>query len=277
MRARQTIYNNPDEFREGSEDMARGVNGSEPRWRSPEFWLIIMMLVFMTVILIAVMFLPFPLQGDSTGVTAETIMGFRRDVFTAVVTAFAAWIGAGAAYFFGRENMREAITAIKGVTPREILEQKRLSEVMRPLEPTVTEKDTIETVQERVLKDPGKWFVTILDEQGRLSNVIHEEAIQRYLADNMKTKDKAAKEVYVDLMETPIKDVVEYIEGKSKDIAKLAKLIYIHVPMSTEQNCAGALERMDREEKYLTFIVDSKGIPKGYLTTGDLRKELFQT
>ena len=250
---------------------------SEPRWKSPEFWLIITMLFFMIVLLIPVMFVPFPLQGDGTGVTAETIMGFRRDMFTAVVTVFAAWIGAGAAYFFGRENMREAITAIKGVTPREILERKRLSEVMRPLEPTVTEEDTIETVLKKVLDEPDKWFVTILNEQGRLSNVIHEEAIQRYVADNMKEKEKAANEVYARLMEVPIKDVVKYIEEQSKKKKKLAKLINIYVPMSMEQNCKIALESMDKEEKYLTFIVDSKGVPKGYLTTGDLRKTLFQT
>lgn len=196
-------------------------------------------------------------------------------MFTAVVTAFAAWIGAGAAYFFGRENMREAITAIKGVTPREILERKRLSEVMRPLEPTVTEKDTIKTALERVLKDPEKWFVTILDEQGRLSNVINEEAIHKYLADKTKEETKVAKEVYADLMETPISEVVKYIEDQSKTTRKLAKLINIYVPMSIEQNCITALDMMDKEEKYLTFIVDAQGVPKGYLTTSDLRKALF--
>lgn len=252
--------------------MARGLNGGESRWKSPEFWLVVLLLIFMTVILIPVMFVPIPLQGDSAGVTAETIMGFRRDMFTAVVTLFAAWIGAGAAYFFGRENMREAIAAIKGVTPREILERKKLSEVMRPLEPTVTKEDTIETVLERILKDPDKWFVTILDEQGRLNNVIHEETIQRYLADKMKTESEAAKKVYVGLMKTSIKDVVQYIETESRDRTKLARLINIYVQMSMEQNCVTALERMDKEEKYLTFIVDSKGVPKGYLTTNDLRK-----
>lgn len=152
----------------------------------------------------------------------------------------------------------------------------RVSAVMRPLEPTVTENDTIDTVKQRILTDTEKWFVTILDDQGRLSSVINEEAIERYLAENIKTQTQAAKDGYTDFLKTPIKNVIKFIEAESKKSKGLAKLINAYVPMSMEQNCINVLEQMEKEEKCLTFIVDSEGKPKGYLTTTDLRKLLFQ-
>lgn len=153
----------------------------------------------------------------------------------------------------------------------------RVSAVMRPLESTVTENDTIDTVKQRILTDTEKWFVTILDDQGRLSSVINEEAIERYLAENIKTQTQAAKDGYTDFLKKPIKDVIKFIEAESKKSKFLARLIDAYVPMSMEQNCINVLEQMEKEDKCLTFIVDSEGKPKGYLTTADLRKLLFQT
>ena len=43
----------------------------------------------------------------------ETILRFKRWLIALLVTTFSVWIGAGAAYFFGRENLREAIEGIK--------------------------------------------------------------------------------------------------------------------------------------------------------------------
>lgn len=237
------------------------------------------MLCFMTVILCSITFIPFPLQGTITNLTAEKIIDFRRGIFSAVLTAFAAWIGAGAAYFFGRENFKEAMMAIKPPippTPKAILEKNTLGEVMRSLEPTVVVNDTIDTVRKKCLDDPAKWIVTVLDEKGRLKTVFHEESIQIFINDKIKEADESAKKVYADLLKTPIIDVVDYIRDKYKGTEKLTTLIDIHVELGPEEKCLTALSRMDVEGKYLTFILDSNGIPMGYLTTNDLRKLGFQ-
>jgi len=147
---------------------------------------------------------------------------------------------------------------------------------MRPLEPTVLVNDTIDTVLKKSLPDPGNWIVTVLDEQGKLITVIHEEAIQIFLNDKIKESDETAKEVYAKLLQTPINEVVNYIKTEIKNPEKLSTLIDIYVPLDIENKCLTALSKMDMEGKYLTFILDSNSAPMGYLTTNDLRKLGFQ-
>jgi CBS-domain-containing membrane protein len=197
-------------------------------------------------------------------------------MFTAVITAFAAWIGAGAAYFFGRENLRQAIQAIKGQTPREILERKKVSELMMLLEPTVTEDLTIEAIQERLSNDPKMWYVGIVDSNSRLLNVIHEEAIQNYISDKLKNgKQRMVEDLYKEIMDVKIGEVVKEIKKLSADRPNLSKLIDIHVAVGPDENCSSVLDKLDQENKFVAFIVDANGVPRGHVTTGDLRRALF--
>ena len=48
----------------------------------------------------------------STGVPPADALAYRKDVLSIIITAFGAWVGAGAAYFFGRENLRVAMDGL---------------------------------------------------------------------------------------------------------------------------------------------------------------------
>ena len=246
-------------------------------WESKEFMLVVILLFFMTVILLGTIFLPFPEQKLDDSVTWDTIIDFRRELFSAVITAFAAWIGAGSAYFFGRENFREAVQAITGKSARELLREKKLGEVMRPVEAVVKISDTIKTAFDKVLTDPQMWFVIGVDAKGLLSSVVHEDAIQRYITDKMKASDAKANELYEKIRsESTIKDVIDHIKTESTKIQKLSQLIDIQVTMKMDDNCVTAQEKMDENRKRLTIVVNDKGIPIGYITTGDIRKIILQ-
>lgn len=85
---------------------------------------------------------------------------------------------------------------------------------MKPLKPTVLVNDTIDTVKKKILADPGDWFVTILDEQGKINTVIHEECIQRFITAKMIDTEESAKKYYAELLKTPIIEVVDFIRDK---------------------------------------------------------------
>lgn len=200
----------------------------------------------MTIIICVILFLPFPIQGPTDATTTGQIISYRRDMFTAVITAFAAWIGAGAAYFFGRENLRQAIQAIKGQTPREILEQKKVSELMMPLEPTVTEDLKIGTIQERLSNNLKLWYVAIIDSNSRLLNVVHEEAIQHFISERLKNgKQRMVEDLYKEIMDVKIGEVVKEIKNMSVDKPNLEKLIDIHVAVGPDENCSSVLDKLD--------------------------------
>lgn len=81
-----------------------------------EYYLAISMLIALVILVIIVLYVP--LSGNDT-------LEFRRTSLTLIVTAFSAWIGAGAAYFFGKENLRVATESLTSVItpPKERLAQ----------------------------------------------------------------------------------------------------------------------------------------------------------
>jgi hypothetical protein len=69
-------------------------------WKSPEF-VLVAILVGALLLVIGMIF------AFTRGTTAEVVAS-RKDLLAIILGAFGAWIGAGAAYFFGRENLRTA-------------------------------------------------------------------------------------------------------------------------------------------------------------------------
>jgi hypothetical protein len=47
-------------------------------------------------------------EGGINNISSKEILDYRKEIIAIILTAFGAWIGAGSAYFFGRENMKEA-------------------------------------------------------------------------------------------------------------------------------------------------------------------------
>lgn len=141
----------------------------------------------------------------------KTLMDFQKEIFTVTVAAFSAWIGAGAAYFFGRENLRVAtdkILEMRGLPPMEKLRKTPILDMRPPsVDWTVTRSTPLKEVFERLKEDPMRWFIIVVMEDGRLEHVIDEEGLYRFITDNpeMTPDTILADKTINDLLYTTIK------------------------------------------------------------------------
>jgi hypothetical protein len=78
----------------------------ESSWKSPEFLLVVVMLFVLLLLVLLILWAPIP--NVSSDAEATMALDYRKNILTVIITAFGAWVGAGAAYYFGRENLREA-------------------------------------------------------------------------------------------------------------------------------------------------------------------------
>ncbi|MDO8637918.1 MAG: hypothetical protein Q7R34_17070, partial [Dehalococcoidia bacterium] len=115
------------------------------------------------------------------------VLNHRKDLIAIILGAFGAWIGAGAAYFFGRENLREATSSIlrmKEPSGEEMLIRTSVADLKpKPLPRTFKDSDTVAEVLKWLLDDPDRFFATIVDNRGKVKYLLHEEAIYRLIAD----------------------------------------------------------------------------------------------
>ncbi len=150
---------------------------SQPRASSTsEFWLVVAMLIALFLLIIALLAFTYFLRSDSA------VLDFSKVALSILVGAFGAWIGAGAAYFFGKENLaessastEEALRIALGVS-----KPKRI----RDLTLTVMNKDfmfNFDSKKDEVLKKLNAsqyidyWWVPVCDQGGKgiLEDIIH--------------------------------------------------------------------------------------------------------
>ncbi len=85
------------------------------------------MLAALTILVIWITSSPFP-DGPGMNTTAALVLDYRKNLLAVLVTTFGAWVGAGAAFYFGRENLKDATKSLleaQGVTGKERLAAKR--------------------------------------------------------------------------------------------------------------------------------------------------------
>jgi hypothetical protein len=77
------------------------------------FWLVVIMLGILLVLTAGLLW--FPVEHTTTDATGHKVTVIDKELLeyykwslSALLGAFGAWIGAGAAYFFGKENLRES-------------------------------------------------------------------------------------------------------------------------------------------------------------------------
>jgi hypothetical protein len=80
--------------------MNGGKNMNNKEIITPEFVLIIVMLVVLAVLWM-------PVTRNDSSVTVTDLLDFRQSVLATIIMVFGAWVGNGTAYFFGCENLRE--------------------------------------------------------------------------------------------------------------------------------------------------------------------------
>ncbi|MBU0513355.1 MAG: hypothetical protein KJ621_01160 [Proteobacteria bacterium] len=247
-------------------------NSIEPRgWKTPEFLLVVVMLLILTFLVCAVLWLPISLNGSNKA-TAKDILDFRRTILSIIITAFGAWVGAGAAYYFGRETQRESARSLlkmRDLSGRELLRQTPISKIPpRKIQWTVKTSDDLGPVMTKLREDPDLWFITIVKDDGTLETVIHEEAIWRFVDAQV-----IAKTPYDDIEKTKMSAVLAFIKETKKLADRIGK---IYVPVTPDNTAEMADVLMQSKKVFLAVICDESGKPTHFITTGDLRVLLVQ-
>jgi hypothetical protein len=168
------------------------------RFGGAEFWLVVIMLLVLSALVLAVLFSP-PIvldvesqDGQATVAVEDRelvndVFEYRRTILAVIITAFGAWVGAGAAYFFGRENLREAtrnMLQMREPSAKDRLRKTPVREIPPlPLDWRPTEKAKLKEVHARLTERPDYWFIPVFDDKGGLVTVLEEEAFWRYLYD----------------------------------------------------------------------------------------------
>ncbi|MBU7046890.1 MAG: CBS domain-containing protein [Theionarchaea archaeon] len=228
-------------------------------WKTPEFCLVVVMLFVLTVLVFLVLWMP---MGTAS---AEDVLEYRRNILTIIITAFGAWVGAGAAYFFGHENLRAATTNILRMQELSTRERLHLT-IIREIPPRVIDWKVktdrkVEEVLERLREKHDRWFLPIVGEDGTLETVLHEEAVWRYAIE----KKNSYKQ-------DDISKVLDFV----KENPELGGLKDISVKVTMNDSVAHANELMQNRNVCLALVVDEKEKPTHYVTTGDVRRVLLQ-
>lgn len=250
-----------------------------------EFWLVIGMLVALISLILTIL-LP-TIDQPNLGALTEPDRTFknlhdynalyldnRKDILSIIITAFGAWIGAGAAYFFGRENLRvaaEGLLAMRRMSARELLSKTSIKQIPpTPIDWTVDKDTLVSEVRTKLDDDPSRWFIPVVKDDGSLETVINEEALWRFL---LATEGQESPPLGSPPLpqEGKISDLLAYIETNPG--LKRFNQIYVTVTMETTVGAANDL--MESRKVYLAIVV-TEGKPTHFFTTSEVRKLLLQ-
>jgi len=243
----------------------------DSRLGSPEFWIVIIMLVILAVLVVAVLIIPGP-----EAASAADLLDYRKSILAVIITAFGAWVGAGAAYYFGRENLREAtrnMLAMRGLSPEELLRQTPVREVPpRIIDWVVKTSDTMDSVVNKLRSDMFRWFIPVVnDTDAKLATVIHEEAIWRFVADSQAAGTPAKV-----VGGKNVSDLLNFLEQQgSEELKKRFRDIFVSAKL--EDDVAKVNEQMQKNDVKLAIIKDENDKPMYFITSGDVRRVLLRS
>jgi len=256
-----------------------------------EFWLVVGMLVALLGLLWVLLNQDIPKPDESLvklmtddgkkSITMKEISDYndrmlahRKDVLSIIITAFGAWVGAGAAYFFGRENLQVAansLLAMRDLSPTDRLRRTTIKQIPpTPLYWTVKRSTKLSEVKNELVQKPERWFIPVVKDDGTLETVLNEEAVWRYL-DEKRPPEDASAEVKKAFADATVGDLLKHIDATEA----LKRFEKIHAVVAMETNVAAATELMDSRHVFLA-IVASEGKPTHFFTTSEVRKLLLQ-
>lgn len=238
-----------------------------------EYYLVIWMLVALLVLVIAVMVVPVGLlTGGIKNLAAKDILGFRSNILTTVLTAFGAWIGAGAAYFFGTKNLKQATDAIEKAqsTGRDRLAKLKISSMSPEKVAWSAAPDwKLSEVIKRLNAEPCDWWFPLVDDKGRFDTVVHEECVFRFVEHKLETEPGVS---YQDMAsKTAVSDFAAWIR-KQSDLKTI--LWGIHVEASLEDTAQAVNDAMVAKKVHMAIILDAERKPAFSISEGSIKKAL---
>lgn len=244
---------------EGS--VATGLTSPQSATGKLAFWLVVMMLGVLFLLVLALVFIA--RWGSHDG----NILEFSKWTLSALLGAFGAWIGAGAAYFFGRENLAESSRSTEAALriQQEALRGALKPERIRELAFTAMNKEFMfnpnaikKNVADGLAKYVDYWWVPVLDQAGKgiLDDVIH----ARVFWDAAFTDDE------------PISRIVSSIDTDPKLKATYGALhgASFFVTAAPDDRIADVADNMNKSGAAVGVIVDEKGKPTYCFTRQNL-------
>ncbi|UCC79273.1 MAG: CBS domain-containing protein [Candidatus Zixiibacteriota bacterium] len=240
-----------------------------------EFTLVNCMLGVLMILIISVIFLPFIV--DINPANPEAFIDFSKWVLTALLAAFGAWIGAGAAYFFGKENLRESsrsteqVLKIQQQASRGRLESAVIEDINpAPINPhfKFTTKNEVSDVIKKLEENVDYWFVPVIEAE-KLKDIIHSEAFWRYYK-SVQYEEKETKEE-----KNEIEDVIKFIETAEEVKQKKDKLRGFFLQVAMDDSVKTISNMMEREGVSVGVVCDKNGMPTHCFSRRDIRSFLL--
>lgn len=258
--------------------IGRAGDSGQARAGRLEFWIVISMLGILAVLVFFILRAPTPIVGGEgeAALTGKDILTYRSDLLSTLLTAFGAWVAAGAAYFFGSKSMESTADAYKSGIGAERLKDVWLKDLtLDELKWEYTMNDPLSKVVGALEKEARLWWVPVLDEHGKLRTVLHEEAFYRFFKE-CTTEGKQIGGIAVPLDpeefdQLKLKQLVEWVEqhrewrGVIWDIATTTKL---------NRSVASLNDEMVNNERHVAIVLNDKGEPVHALTDGAIKKAL---
>lgn len=227
-----------------------------------EFWLVVIMLGTLSILVLATLFVATWSSDD------KELVEYSKWALTTLLGTFGAWIGAGAAYFFGLKNLTEsslsteAALRIQQETLHGVSKPERISELALTamnkefmFHPNTAKKDVIDKLKNY----PDYWWVPVLDAGGRgiLEDIIH----ARVFWDDDFTSDKKISE---------IRSAIE--DSNSEPGKTFGKLRgpSLFVKAAPADNISEVVGRMKESGAAVGVIVDEEGRPTYCFTKHNL-------
>jgi hypothetical protein len=260
--------------------MARNGSEAERRsWWTPEFTLVVVMLGVLVALVLVVLGLPVGIPAEHLTTKLAEVLEYRKSILTAIITAFGAWVGAGAAYFFGRENLREASQSLLAMREPSAEERLRRTPV-RDIPPRlfswmVKTDEKMRVVTDKLTEVARYWFVPIVDEKGALETVIEEEAVWRSLQVEISdeaNRGKTVEDVYAAFEDKTVAEMLKRI----REDESLSRFGACHVTTTLDESASVAFNAMQDQKVQLAIVVDTEGKPTHFFTSADVRKVLLK-
>jgi len=196
---------------------------------------------------------------------------YAKWMLPALLGAYGAWIGAGAAYFFGKENLKLSSESTQQAleTQRKIsatgLEKALIKDInLSPMNPRFlfNMNSSIKEVLKGLDENVDYWFIPVLNASAKkMEDVIHVEAFWRYRVDNPGKLD------------APLSDIVKYIEEKHQ--GKNNKLHNFFLIAEMDDKVGDILKEMQITGNSVGIICDESNNPTHCFSRKDLRSFLI--
>ena len=244
---------------------------------SLEFWLLIGFLITLVIVIIIVVIFPIwgPLKPET--LDATLLIKYRQDALSLILTVFGVWIGAGAAYFFGKENLQVATRGMLDIY--NLSNKERLKTIYvkdrnpRKIEDTFLLSTKLVKLYSLLKERPNWWFFIITDDNKKLLNSINEEALYLYINEKLYPENGVLTEK---LEENTVEDLLNYINEETNDNNRLQKYSNIHLEITMGYTIGLVNDLMLQRDKFLSIITDEDRIPTHYLTTDDIRRCMLE-